>query len=59
MFHDSFYLKLDLEDAKISEEMRQKLQIQDYDDIVSKHNSDIGLTHLEEMTTETDPKLPS
>ena len=31
---------------------------QDYDDIVSKHSSDIRLTHLEEMTFETDQELP-
>ena len=30
---------------------------QDYDDIVSKCSSDIGLTHQEEMTIETDPEL--
>ena len=29
----------------------------DYNDIVSQHSSDKGLTHLEEMTIETDPKL--
>ena len=40
--------------------MRQKLQLlkEDYDDIVSKHSSDIRLTHLEEMTIETDLELP-
>ena len=27
----------------------------EYDDIVSKHSGDIGLTHLEEMKIETDP----
>ena len=50
MFHHTFYPKpkIDLEDAEISNETQQKLQIskQDYDDIVSKHSSDIGLTHL-------------
>ena len=30
----------------------------DYNDIVNQHSSDIGLTHLEEMTTEMDPELP-
>ena len=29
----------------------------DYSYIVSKHSNDIGLTHLEEMTIETDPEL--
>ena len=62
MFHHTFYLKpkLDLEDSKISQETQQKLQTfkQDYDILVSKHSSDIGLTHLEEMKIETDPKLP-
>ena len=29
-----------------------------YDDVVSKHSSDIILTHLEEMTIDTDPNLP-
>ena len=62
MFHHTFYLKpkIDLEDAKISQEAQQKLQAskQDYDDIVSKHSSDFGLTHPEEMKIKTDPKLP-
>ena len=31
---------------------------QNYDDIVSKHSSDIGHTHLEEMTIDTYPNLP-
>ena len=30
---------------------------QNYEDIVSKHSSDIGLTHLEEMTIDTGPKF--
>ena len=40
--------------------MQQKLQTlkEDYNDIVSKHGSDIGLTHLEEMKIESVPKLP-
>ena len=62
MFHHNFYPnpKIDLEDAKISEETRQNLQVsqQDYDDIVSKHSSDIILTYLEEMTSDTDLNLP-
>ena len=32
--------------------------LQDYDDIVSKHSSNIDLTHLEEMKIGTDPELP-
>ena len=48
MFHHNFCPKpkTDLENAKISEETQHKLQIlkQDYDDIVNKHGSDIGLT---------------
>ena len=42
------------------QETRQKLQVlqQNYDDIVSKHSSDIRLTHLEEMTIDTDLNLP-
>ena len=50
MFHHNCYLKskLDLKDAEISEETRQKLQVlqQDYDNIVSKHSSDNGLRRL-------------
>ena len=57
----NFYTKskIDLEDAKILDETQNKLQIlkQDYDDIDSKHSSDIGLTHLEEMTIDTDLEL--
>ena len=56
MFHHNFYPR-----PKIDfKETRQKLQVlqQDYDDIVSKHSSDIGLTHLEEMTIDTDPYFP-
>ena len=62
IFHHNFYPKpkIDLKDAEISAETRQKLLTlqQNYDDIVSKHSSDIGLTHLEEMAIETDPNLP-
>ena len=61
MFHQNFYPKpkIDLEDAKISKETRQKLQVlqQDYDDIVGRHSIDIRLTHLEEMTIDTNPNL--
>ena len=45
MFHHNFYPKpkIDLKDDEISEETRQKLQTlkQNYDDIISKHSSDI------------------
>ena len=61
MFRYNFYPnpKRDLKDAEISEQTRQNIQVlqQNYDDIVSKHISDIGLTHLEEMTIDTDPNL--
>ena len=61
MFHHNFYLKtkIDLKVTEISEETRQKLQIlqQNYDR-VSKYSSHIGLTHLEEMTTDTDLNFP-
>ena len=61
-FHHNFYPNpsIDLKDAKLSEETLHKLQIlkQDYNDIVSQHSSDIGLTHLKEMTIEMDPELP-
>ena len=53
MFHHNFYpkWKIDLKDTKILQETRHKLVLlqQSYDDIVSKHSSDIGPTHLEEM----------
>ena len=62
MFHNYFYLKpkIYLEDAKISQETQNKLFTlkQEHDDVVRKYSSDIGLTHLEEMKMETDPKLP-
>ena len=39
--------------------MKQKLQLlkQDYDDIVSKHSSNIRITYLEVMTLENDPEV--
>ena len=48
------------ENAKISEETRHKVQVlkQKYNDIVSQHSSDIGLTHLDVMKIGTDPELP-
>ena len=62
MFHHNFYPKpkVVLEDAIISDEMRNKLPVlkQDYNDIVIQHSGDIRLIHLEEMIIETDPKLP-
>ena len=62
MFHHIFYPKprIDLKDAEISEETRQKLQVlqQNYDDIMSKHSSDIRHAHLEEITIDTDQNLP-
>ena len=51
MFHNSFYpkTKIYLEDTEISKEIQQKLQTlkQDYENIVTQHSSDVGLTHLE------------
>ena len=62
MFHHNFFPKpkIDLKDADISQETRQKLQAlqQNFDDIVSKHSSDIRLIHLEEMTFDKDPNFP-
>ena len=62
MFHHNFYpkLRVDLEDAHLTQETRQKLLNlkQKYDDIISKHGSDIGRTHLEKMKIDTDPNLP-
>ena len=62
MCHHNFYPKpkTDLKDTEISEEIKQKLQTpqQNYEDIISKHSSDIGLTSLEEMTIDTDSNLP-
>ena len=62
VFHHNFYQKpkIDLKSTEMSKETRQKILIlqQNYDDIVHKHSSDIGLTHLEEMTTNTDLNLP-
>ena len=62
MFHHNFYPKpeIDLKDAEISGETRQKLQVlqQNYDYIVSKHISDTGFTYLEERTIYTDSNLP-
>ena len=40
--------------------MRQILKFwkQDYDDIATKHSSNIKLTHLEDMTFGTNPEIP-
>ena len=61
-FHHTFYPKprIKLEVAVISDATREKLQVlkQNYNDIVSQHSDEIGLTHLEEMVIETNPKLP-
>ena len=49
MFHHNFYPKpkVDLEETDITQEIRQKISDlqQQYDDIISKHSSKIGLTH--------------
>ena len=62
MSHHNFYpkLKVDLNDADISPETGQKWLIlqRNYNDIISKHSSDMGLNHLEEMKIDTDPNLP-
>ena len=49
-----------IEDATMSDKTWDRLQElkQDYNDIVSQHSSDIGLTHVEEITIETGPDLP-
>ena len=62
VFHHNFYPKpkVDLEDAEITPEIKEKVTDlqQNYDDIISQHSSDIGLTHLEEVKINTDPNLP-
>ena len=62
VFHHNFYPKpkVDLEDTEITPEIKQQLTDlqQKYDDIISKHSSNIGLTHLEEMKIDTDLHLP-
>ena len=62
MFYHNFYPKpkVDLEDADITQETRQKLlDLQQKDvDIISKHNRVIRLTHLEEMKIDTNPNVP-
>ena len=53
VFHHNLYPKpkVDLEDAEIMPEIKQKLTYlqQKYDDIISKHSSDIGLTLLKKL----------
>ena len=61
VFHHNFYpkSKVDLEDIEITPKIKQistYLQ-QKYDDIISKHSSNLGLTHLEEMRIDTDLNL--
>ena len=62
MFHHNFYPKpkIDLKDTEISEEATQKLQTlqQIYDNMVSKHSSDIRVTHLEDMKIDIYSNLP-
>ena len=59
MFHKDFYLKprITLLDAELSPETLQQLEtlLEEFSDIMSKGNSDIGLTHLEEMVFHTKP----
>ena len=61
-FHHNFYPKpkIKLGDIIILDETKEKWQVlkQNYNDIVSQHNRDIGLTHLEEMVIKTNPNLP-
>ena len=61
VFHHNFYPKpkVDLEDTEIPPKIKQKLTDyqQKYDDIISKHSSDIRLTHFEEMRNNTDPNV--
>ena len=63
VFHHNFYPKpkVDLEDAEITPEIKQKLTHlqQTYDYIISRHSSDVGPTHFEEMKINTDPNLLS
>ena len=62
VFHHKFCLKskVDLEDAEITPEIRQKLTHlqQKYDDIISKHSNDIEHMHLERVPIDTDLNLP-
>ena len=61
-FHQNFYTepKVVLEDATILYKTWDKSQElkQDWNDTVSQHSNDIGLTDLEAMTIETDADLP-
>ena len=60
--HHIFYLKpkVDLEDDEITPKIKQNITHlqQKYDNIISKHSSDIGLMHLEEMKIDPNPNLP-
>ena len=60
MFHHNFYPKpkVDLEDAGIYQKNAKFVDLQQkYNDIISKHNSYIGLIHLEERKIDTDPNV--
>ena len=56
MTNEKFYPKpqVPLEDAETSAQTKQKFEqlLRRYDDIISKHSSDIGRTPLETMTTD-------
>ena len=58
-FHHNVYPKpkVKLEDAIISDETKEKVLKQNYNDIVSQHISDIGLTYLEEIVIKMNPEL--
>ena len=58
-FHKDFYPKptIMLLDAELSNEARQQLNdlLEKFSDIMSRNSTDIGLTHLEEMSLPTEP----
>ena len=59
MTNEKFYPKpqVTLEDAETSTQTKQKFEqmLEKYDDIISKHSSDIGRTPLETMTIDVKP----
>ena len=59
MMNEKFYPKppVTLEDAKMSKQTELKFEqlLKKYDDIISKHSSDIGKTPLETMTIDVKP----
>ena len=59
MMNEKFYPKppVTLEDAKTSKQTELKFEqlLKEYDDIISKHSSDIGKTPLETMTIDVKP----